>query len=354
MVLLPATSFTHPAWQRIGSDLWPRVASSLGAKRLAKQAANSGNAYRSPEVQVLGGEDGWVTHIDNGIKYRFDVTRCMFSAGNVTEKVRVANMDCRQETVVDMYAGIGYFSLPYLVHAGAAFLHACEWNPAAVEALRINLQLNDVMDRAVVYQGDNREVCPVGVADRVNLGLIPSSRAGWPTACRALKPHSGGVLHIHDNVDSKPHDINKKQCDTQGVQYGTVVKCCLQANPVNAKNSAPTCQCSHGNKQHSNIVPTTSDSNIDTKTCSDSVSMDSNYTTLELHSECSQHTCSAVCAGLCAAWHSWMLHTQREIQAILVRQSGKAWAVRATHVEHVKSYAPHIDHLVLDLDCRPL
>lgn len=37
--------------------------------------------------------------------YEFDVTRCMFSAGNITEKLRVAGFDCRGETVVDLYAG---------------------------------------------------------------------------------------------------------------------------------------------------------------------------------------------------------------------------------------------------------
>lgn len=37
--------------------------------------------------------------------YEFDVTKCMFSAGNITEKLRVAAFDCRGETVVDLYAG---------------------------------------------------------------------------------------------------------------------------------------------------------------------------------------------------------------------------------------------------------
>ncbi len=48
------------------------------------------------------------------------------------------------------------------------------------------------------------QVCPRGVADRVNLGLIPSSEDGWPVACAALKPQTGGMLHIHGNVTSHP------------------------------------------------------------------------------------------------------------------------------------------------------
>ena len=30
----------------------------------------------------------------------------MFSAGNITEKLRVASFDCRGEVVVDLYAGM--------------------------------------------------------------------------------------------------------------------------------------------------------------------------------------------------------------------------------------------------------
>lgn len=128
----------------------------------------------------MHGEGGVVQHIDNGITYQFDVTKCMFAKGNITEKLRVAGFNCEGETVVDLYAGIGYFTLPYLVHAGADRVFACEWNPAAVEALKNNLEINGVLDRCTVLEGDNARVCPQRVANRVNLGLIPSSVAGWP------------------------------------------------------------------------------------------------------------------------------------------------------------------------------
>lgn len=39
-----------------------------------------------------------------------------------------------------------------------------------------------------------------GVADRVSLGLLPSSQGGWQTALAALKPEQGGWLHLHHNV----------------------------------------------------------------------------------------------------------------------------------------------------------
>jgi len=43
-----------------------------------------------------------------------------------------------------LFSGIGYFTLPFLVHAGAEHVHACEWNPAAIEALKKNLKVKQL------------------------------------------------------------------------------------------------------------------------------------------------------------------------------------------------------------------
>lgn len=202
LVLLPATTFTSPEWEHITpcDQLWRCVTTALGATRLARQARIDPGLLRQSQVELLWGTDGWVCHVDNHIQYWFDVTRCMFSAGNITEKMRLARLPCAEQVIVDLYAGIGYFTLPYLVHAGAALVYACEWNPDAVLALRRNCEANGVTARCVILQGDNAEVAPTDIADRVNLGLIPSSRAGWPVAIRALRRSTGGWLHVHENV----------------------------------------------------------------------------------------------------------------------------------------------------------
>ncbi|XP_046558610.1 tRNA wybutosine-synthesizing protein 2 homolog [Haliotis rubra] len=222
LILFSNSAFTSDVWSQLGFPLWRVVCQCLGGSRLARKSSVSADGFRSPQVALLYGDDSWVEHEDNGIRYSYDVTRCMFSIGNITEKLRVAQMDCKGETVVDLYAGIGYFTLPYLVHAGADRVIACEWNPASVEALCRNLQLNGVQDRCTVYMGDNKHVCPVDVADRVNLGLIPSSETGWPVACAALKSDGGGVLHIHGNVTSKHPACNT---DTDNLEHVVAEGC---------------------------------------------------------------------------------------------------------------------------------
>ncbi len=51
------------------------------------------------------------------------------------------------------------------------------------------------------FTGDNKVSSQQldSLADRVLLGLLPSSVTGWELAARALKS-TGGVLHVHENV----------------------------------------------------------------------------------------------------------------------------------------------------------
>ncbi|KAM1108590.1 hypothetical protein ACFX2B_005165 [Malus domestica] len=209
IVVLPATSFKNPIWDSLGMELWHVISKSLNAHCLARQGRVASTATRDSTLEILVGDNGWVEHRENGILYSFDATKCMFSWGNLSEKLRMASMNCRNEIVVDLFAGIGYFVLPFLVRANAKLVYACEWNPHAVEALRRNVQTNSVSDRCIVLEGDNRIVAPKGVADRVCLGLIPTSEGSWVTAVRALRSE-GGMLHLHGNVkDSEENSWTK-------------------------------------------------------------------------------------------------------------------------------------------------
>ncbi|XP_074738567.1 tRNA wybutosine-synthesizing protein 2 homolog isoform X4 [Strix uralensis] len=291
LVLLSEDSFRAAPWEKLGPALWEAVASALGAQRVARRGRVLPDGIRSPSVTLLLGQDGWVEHVDNGIRYTFDVTKCMFSPGNITEKLRVASLPCSGEVLVDLYAGIGYFTLPYLVHAAAAFAHACEWNGHAVEALRRNLELNGVRDRCRVHHGDSRQLELRDVADRVNLGLIPSSEEGWPVACRVLKKDTGGVLHIHHNVESLPALAPPQ----------------LQAERGSPEAQHPTEDCGKGTPG------------------------------VRIRPE----------------WQRWAEAVAARIQGLLAELHGQLWHTSILHIQAVKSYAPHVHHLVLDLECRP-
>ena len=51
-----------------GGCLWETVAKALKANRIGKKSVISDDGFRTPKVELLYGTEGWVTHVDNGIK----------------------------------------------------------------------------------------------------------------------------------------------------------------------------------------------------------------------------------------------------------------------------------------------
>jgi len=201
--------------------LWEPLRVAVGARLLARQQEiRVESGVRAGAVEVLAGSgDGWVVVPGpRGVRYTFDVTRCMFSEGNAAEKDRVAEWQVTGETILDLYAGIGFWTLPLLA-GGAERVYACEWNPDAVEGLRRGLALlgEAMAARCDILEGDNRrdEVRKLvaGRCDRVLLGLIPFSRDGFPVAVAAVRD-SGGLLHVHWNAP----------CDEEEAIAGVVAK----------------------------------------------------------------------------------------------------------------------------------
>lgn len=53
-------------------------------------------------------------------------------------------------------------------------------------------------------------------------------------------------------------------------------------------------------------------------------------------------------------WLVWASIVADRMQELLAQcNAGTGWKVMVRHLEHVKSYGPHVDHLVVDLECRP-
>ncbi|KAL4201425.1 hypothetical protein AMTRI_Chr02g258630 [Amborella trichopoda] len=199
LLILPMDSFKDKVWDSIGEELWPIVMKSLEANRLARQGRISPTGTRDSTVELLMGDNGWVEHQENGIIYTFDVTKCMFSSGNVSEKLRMAHLDCRNEVIVDLYAGIGYFVLPFLVKAGAKLVYACEWNPHALEALRHNVRANHVADRCIILEGDNQITAPRGGVMHVHGNAKDVEEGSWSEhVVRSIKDIADSIGYCWD------------------------------------------------------------------------------------------------------------------------------------------------------------
>jgi tRNA wybutosine-synthesizing protein 2 len=205
----------------------------------------------------------WVHTVQNGgITQYWAPLYTMFSKGNITEKARILGLEghftgldksslkgarIEDVSVVDLYAGIGYFVFSYLKR-GVRRVWGWELNAWSVEGLRrgcvengwlckvvplvqgedgtmpsvlddasLEILLNELTDdiRVVIFQGDNQSA--PGIMDRiqpklekrgqwaavrhVNMGLLPSSRPTWDTSLKLLDRKYGGWTHVHENVD---------------------------------------------------------------------------------------------------------------------------------------------------------
>ena len=198
-------------FQRIGEiiivhldrKLWKRereigniILREFHAKSVFRKGSVSGE-LRLPELRRIAGKGSTATVRENGCIYRLDVSKVMFSKGNVLERGRIR--PGRNETVVDMFAGIGYFSLPMAKTAGRVI--AIEKSPEAMKFLRENIRLNRAHN-IVPILGDCRKLktLPIntleGGADRIVMGYFPGTEKFLPAAFGFIG--LTGTIHYHN------------------------------------------------------------------------------------------------------------------------------------------------------------
>ena len=147
---------------------------------------------RDPAGEVVAGTgDTETVHVEHGTKYALDLSETMFSPGNQAERARMGEVVDPGERVFDMFAGIGYFTLP-MARAGAT-VTAAEIDAESHRRLVENAYLNDVSESVRAVHTDCRTV--ETVADRVVMGYY-DAHEHLGSALEALA--SDGIVHLHE------------------------------------------------------------------------------------------------------------------------------------------------------------
>ena len=151
-------------------------------------------SLRIPSYEVIAGTPHEVLHRECGIAYHLDPTKVMFSQGNRGEKERIRSLiesSGREERIADMFAGIGYFTLPAAIGGGC--VHAMEINPDSYGYLLKNIRENDLFSRVSAECGDCRNLLS-GRYDRVIMGHFDAAEY-----LESLLPHvdCGSIIHLH-------------------------------------------------------------------------------------------------------------------------------------------------------------
>ncbi len=157
--------------------------------------------FRTRKLEVIAGEPRTeTTHREGGCSFKVDLAKVYFSPRLATERLRVTKQIKPGEVVVNLFAGVGCYSVLIARHSEAIKIYSIDKNPAAFNYMRENTRINKVGDRVVPILGDARDVVKtslMGKADRVLMPLPELAREFFDIALLALKPE-GGVVHFYD------------------------------------------------------------------------------------------------------------------------------------------------------------
>ncbi len=165
---------------------------------VCKKSGIVSGEFRILPVEIILGEKRTETaHKEHGCLYRLDISKAFFTPRLATERMRIASQCKKKEAVVDMFAGVGPFSILIAKKSGAR-VFAIDLNEDAHRYLVENIRLNKVRDKVIPVLGDAKKICSTRLkscADRIIMNLPKHAFGFLPAALKCLKQK--GVVHYH-------------------------------------------------------------------------------------------------------------------------------------------------------------
>ncbi len=166
---------------------------------LCVESAVEGEKRTRSMSHVAGEKKTETVHREYGREFVVDLTDVYFTPRLAEERERVASQVEAEETVFDMFAGVGPFSIA-AAKKGADVV-ASDINERAVELLRENAERNNVAECVTAHNEDARDaarrLANAGGADRLYMNLPHTADEFLDAAAEALSDE-GGVLHYYD------------------------------------------------------------------------------------------------------------------------------------------------------------
>jgi tRNA (guanine37-N1)-methyltransferase len=178
-------------------------------KAVWRQSGPVSGDFRLRKLEWVAGEKKTETvYREHGCLFKVDVKECYFSPRLGFERMRIANLVKEGEVVVNMFAGVGSYSIIIAKHSKAAKIYSIDINPVAVRYMRENILLNKVIDKVVPIEGDARttiEKTLKNTADRVLMPLPEKAHEYLDSALSAVKPQ-GGWIHYYSFEHATKHE----------------------------------------------------------------------------------------------------------------------------------------------------
>jgi tRNA (guanine37-N1)-methyltransferase len=165
--------------------------------------------FRLRKLEFVAGENKTRTiHKESGCLFSVDVGECYFSPRLFYERMRIAEQVKNGEIIVNMFAGVGCFSIIIGKHSNAEKIYSIDINPVAVQSMQENVRLNRLYEKVTSMLGDAKEVIEkrlCHVADRVLMPLPEKAYEYLPYALLTLK-NAGGWIHYYDFEHAKKNE----------------------------------------------------------------------------------------------------------------------------------------------------
>ncbi len=177
--------------------------------------------YKTRELVHLAGEVRSETiYKEHGCYFKVDITKDFITPRLSFEHIRVARLVSDDEVIVNMFAGVGTFSIIIAKHSKARLIHSIDINPDAYAKMVENIRLNKVEDRVLPYLGDAANVIESklrGVADRVLMPLPDLAVPYFKHAVDAI--HDEGYVHVYLHVHAGKGEVPEKRA-LEGFERG--------------------------------------------------------------------------------------------------------------------------------------
>jgi tRNA (guanine37-N1)-methyltransferase len=182
----------------IGEILLQRVKT---AKSVFYQSSPVEGDFRTRTLELLAGEDRTETEYkEHGCKFRVDVQKAFFSPRLSTERERIANLIEDGETVINMFGGVGMFSI-IAAKRKKCTVYNIDINPHAATLCEKNIKLNKLVGKVESIVGNATKIIEErleGKGDRVLMLLPEKSDEFLDSAIRACKKN--GIIHYYCHI----------------------------------------------------------------------------------------------------------------------------------------------------------
>lgn len=159
--------------------------------------------FRLRRLRHLAGEQGTVTlHRENGCQFRLDVAKCYFSPRLSTERLRIAEMARDGEQILNMFAGVGVYSIT-VAKKREVHVESCELSRTAFEFHVENNRLNKVASRVNAVNDDAAKL-PSILSEKFDRILMPHpSKANKFLGAALALAREGGIIHYYRHVSAE-------------------------------------------------------------------------------------------------------------------------------------------------------